>query len=102
MTLNTLKRNHLTPMGLKMSTHCNTRLTGEFPPRLAATGELGYSGCEAKSKQQPADKQHCNAVVAVMPDGVVQAEEIERCDEDRDKPSLEQQHIPARVIQVAV
>jgi len=71
------------------------RLTGQFPPGLAATGQLGYSGCEGESKQQPADEQHCDTVVAVMPDSVMQTEEVERRDEDRHKTGLEQQHVPA-------
>lgn len=67
----------------------NAILTGKIPPGLAAAGELGYSGCEGESKQQPADQQHSDAVMAVMPDSVVQTEEVERRDQDCDEPCLE-------------
>jgi len=46
-------------------------LTGKFPPGLVAAGQLGHSGCEGESKEQPADQKHGDVVMAVMPDDVV-------------------------------
>jgi len=64
--------------------------TGEFPPRLAAAGELGQPRCEGETKQQPADKHHGDRVVTVVPAGdVVQTEEVKWSYQYRHEPRLQ-------------